>query len=174
MKQDYSTQPYPDLLSDRRVGSNGYPHDVRDDMSLGVNTNLGYSSGPMFPDRIPRYQHDSLFSQSPSSHMSHSHSSDLLRGVAPQATHYDDMPGFLAPNPHSDMGLRVPGVHDGLMPLRMQGQDGMGTATNLQSFVRSVSSSEIYAYSLNSMSLSARTWISSFGLLTGWRLVSAR
>lgn len=149
MKQDYSTQHYPDLLSDRRVGSNGYPHDVRDDMSIGVNTNLGYSSGPMFPDRISRYQPDSLFSQSPSSHMSHSHGSDLLRGVAPQATHYDDMPGFLAPNPHSDMGLRVPGVHDGLMPLRMQGQDGMGTATNLQSFVRSVSSSEIYAYSLN-------------------------
>ncbi|EIM81224.1 LAG1-DNAbind-domain-containing protein [Stereum hirsutum FP-91666 SS1] len=136
MKQDYSTQHYPDLLSDRRVGSNSYPHDVRDDMSIGVNTNLGYSSGPMFPDRISRYQPDSLFSQSPSSHMSHSHGSDLLRGVAPQATHYDDMPGFLAPNPHSDMGLRVPGVHDGLMPLRMQGQDGMGTATNLQSFVR--------------------------------------
>lgn len=135
MKQDYPS--YPDLLSDRRVGSNGYPHDVRDDLSLGVNTSLGYNSGSMFPDRMARYQPDSMFSQSPSSHM-HSHGSDLLRGVAPQATHpYDDIPGYLAPNPHADMSLRMPGVHDGLMSLRMQGQ-GMGTASDLQTFIRSV------------------------------------
>lgn len=83
-------------------------------------------------------------------HMHQNHNGDLMRGVAPQATHsfrpengggsnavpsFDDMPNFLAPNPQVDFPLRMSSnVGDDLARLRLAG------AADLQTFIRYVSS----------------------------------
>ncbi|ETW80903.1 hypothetical protein HETIRDRAFT_385547 [Heterobasidion irregulare TC 32-1] len=149
--QDYSSpHPFSDLLPDRRlssVSSNGYQSDMHDDLALAA-----YSSS--YHDRLaPRaYPSDSLFA--PSSQM-HSHSAvhphghpqspDLLRGVAPQATHfrpdnaapspYDDLPGYIIPNPQTDLALRMPAVDD-IMRMRLHNSAGIPAATDLHTFIR--------------------------------------
>ncbi|KAA1474216.1 LAG1-DNAbind-domain-containing protein [Dentipellis sp. KUC8613] len=146
IKQDYSHN-FPDLMSDRRLSSsNGYQPDMQDDFGLGVNSSLGFGAGSLssFPERMGRYPADSMFTQhqSPPLHPhSHSHSPELLRGVAPQATHYrpegpssfdDTMSPYLVPNPQSDLGLHVPVLNG----MHLQNQNGLGAATDLQTFIR--------------------------------------
>lgn len=149
--QDYSSpHPFSDLLPDRRlssVSSNSYQSDMHDDLALAAY-------GSSYHDRLaPRaYPPDSLFA--PSSQM-HSHSAvhphghpqspDLLRGVAPQATHfrpdntapspYDDLPGYIIPNPQTDLALRMPAVDD-IMRMRLHSSAGIPAATDLHTFIR--------------------------------------
>jgi recombining binding protein (suppressor of hairless) len=75
----------------------------------------------------------------------HNHGPDVLRGVAPQSTHsfrpdvtgFDDMYPYI-PNPTGDLSLRMPGVDDTLARMKLQGQSGMGSSNDLQTFIRFV------------------------------------
>ncbi|KAI0055160.1 LAG1-DNAbind-domain-containing protein [Artomyces pyxidatus] len=143
IKQDYTSQhAFSDLLPpDRRLSSvsgGSYPSDAMH------GDDFGFPGGPSaFQDRLPRFPQDSMFAQQSSSQL-HGHPQEMLRGVAPQATHfrndsaapYDDIPGYLLPNPQADLGLRLSGADEAMMRIRMQSQGTMGTATDLHTFIR--------------------------------------
>jgi recombining binding protein (suppressor of hairless) len=135
-------QDFAELTLDRRVSavsSNGYSSDLPDEYQLAVNQHPNFGSTPTphapFPDRLARF-HQEYLGQS----QMHGHTHDQLRGVPPQATHrfesappYDEMLNYPIQNPPNDLSLRIPGVGDAMMGMRM-GQ--MGAATDLQTFIR--------------------------------------
>ena len=115
---------------------------------MGVNPNLamgGFQPPQVqpFQDRLGRMSADARYpagALSVPQHMHQGHNQDLMRGVAPQATHgfrpdsvpFDEMPQYMAPNPQVDFPLRIPSVDENLARLRLQG------AGDLQSFIRYV------------------------------------
>jgi len=76
------------------------------------------------------------------SQLHHRSSLDMVRGVNPHATHghgvggFDDMGPFPPMNPGVDLALRIPGMNINVDGMKMQPHPGMGTATDLQSFIR--------------------------------------
>ena len=131
-------QDFTDLIPDRRlstVSSNGFPSDLPDDYQLAVNSHPAFGSTPTphptFPDRLTRFHQDTFLGQS----QMQGHPHDQFRGVPPQATHspYDEIPNYLMQNPQNDLSLRIPGVGDAMMGMRMS---QMGAATDLQTFIR--------------------------------------
>jgi recombining binding protein (suppressor of hairless) len=77
------------------------------------------------------------------SHMHHR--SDTLRSVHPHQHEgngmagYNEIPHYLAPNPHTDLSLHMP-INETLACLKLHTHSprGMSSATDLQSFIRSV------------------------------------
>jgi len=136
IKQDFN-----DLMSDRRlsaVSSTSFQSDMHDDFSLGVSShNFGSTSLPSFSDRLSRFPPDSFLGQP----QLQGHPPDQLRSVPPQATHnrfdaatsYDEISNYLVPNPQNDLSLRIPGVEDNMIRMRM-GQ--MSASTDLHTFIR--------------------------------------
>jgi recombining binding protein suppressor of hairless len=135
-------QDITDLMSDRRpssITSNTFQSDLHDDFTLGVNSHPNFVSStlPPFSDRLPRFPSDTFLSQA----QLHGHPPDQLRGVPPQATHtrfeggahYDDIPGYLIPNPQNDLSLRIPNVEDTMMRIRM---GHIGASTDFHTFIR--------------------------------------
>lgn len=138
---------YHEPMLDRRISNaSGYSNDFNDEFgSMGVNHGLGLNgfppSGlPPFPDRLGRVQNESRYPNSTvppltaTSHLTQSHSPELIRGVAPQATHlpsFDDM-NFMGASPTVyDPPLRLPAsVNDDMARLRLQGSG------DLQTFIR--------------------------------------
>lgn len=149
--KDFSPTPFPDSLLDRRLSgviSSEFPDDYG---GMGVNTALSLSafqpnpSVQSFQERLARMPGEQRFTPVPPlsvQHLGSGHGQDLMRGVAPQATHsfrpddgvYDNMPNFLgqagAPNPTTDFPLRLPSVDDHLARLRLQ------SGGDLQTFIR--------------------------------------
>ncbi|KII92822.1 hypothetical protein PLICRDRAFT_37612 [Plicaturopsis crispa FD-325 SS-3] len=157
LAKEFSPQHgFPDLMPDRRMSnvSNGsYPPDYPEDYGMS-SVNAGLPFNPALPPhfqepRLGRYHSDGRFphqSGPPStipSQMHHNHGPDVLRGVAPQATHafqpenggYDDMSQYM-PNPHGDMSLRMPSVDETLARMKLQSQVGMAGGNDLQTFIR--------------------------------------
>lgn len=154
--KDFPPQGYHDPILDRRMsGANGsFSSDFSDDFGpIGVGSNMGLggfhsqSTLQQFQDRLGRVQHESRFPStvpplSNPSHLAQNHNSDLIRGVAPQATHsfrpenglppFDEMPQFISPNPQVDYALRMPSMDENMARLRLQG------AGDLQTFIRYV------------------------------------
>ncbi|OBZ67014.1 Recombining binding protein suppressor of hairless [Grifola frondosa] len=152
-KEFHANHGFSDVL-DRRMSNlstGSYQSDFSDDYG-GINSGLGlgFSSSAVSPfqDRIGRIQQDSRFPSSVvpplslSSHMHQNRSPDVMRGVAPHATHfrsdgtlppYDELPQYMAPSPHVDFPLRIPGVDETLSHVRLHGS---GAASDLQSFIR--------------------------------------
>ena len=137
IKQDFS-----DLMSDRRLSAispTSFQSDIHDDFSLAVNSqaNFGSATLPPFSDRMPRFPSDGFLGQP----QLQGHSSEPLRSVPPQATHnrfdggtsYDGISNYLIPSPQNDLGLRIPGVEDTMIRMRM-GQ--MGASADLHTFIR--------------------------------------
>jgi recombining binding protein (suppressor of hairless) len=167
--KDYIPQGYPDLVPDRRLSnvSNGnYQSDFSDEYTIGsVNSGLPFPPPNLqhFPDRLGRFQPDGRFAHPPGpppavpSHLPPNH--DILRGVAPHATHsfrpeggvpaYEDMPHYMGPMPHSDMSLRMPAVDEALARIKLQGHSMMGASNDLQTFIRHVLRSSFSLHSLN-------------------------
>lgn len=147
--KDFPSHPsYHDSMLDRRLSnvSGSYPNDFNDEYGpMGVNHGLGINAfPPPFPDRLGRVQNDPRFPNSnvppltATSHLTQNHSPELIRGVAPQATHlpsFDDM-NFMGGSPSVyDPALRLPSsVNEDLARLRLQGSG------DLQTFIRYVSS----------------------------------
>lgn len=154
--KDFSSSYHDSILDRRMPGVNGsFPSDFNDDFGpMGVNSGLGLngfhppSALHQFQDRLGRVQHESRFPGSTvpplssPTHLTQNHNSDMIRGVAPQATHsfrpenglppFDDIPQFMAPNPQVDYPLRMPSVDENMARLRLHG------GGDLQTFIRSV------------------------------------
>ncbi|KIP08395.1 hypothetical protein PHLGIDRAFT_29566 [Phlebiopsis gigantea 11061_1 CR5-6] len=144
--KDFPSHPsYHDPMLDRRlsnVNGSSYSNEFNDDFnSLSVNSGLGINGFPSnlpFPDRLgrdSRFPNSTIPPLSAPSHLTQNHNSELIRGVAPQATFrpettlpsFDDM-GFMAPNP---VDYRLPAsVDENMARLRLQG------AGDLQTFIR--------------------------------------
>lgn len=136
IKQDFS-----ELMPDRRlsvVSSTSFQSDMHDDYSLGVNShNSNFVSTPLpsFSERPSRFPQEA-FGQP----QLQGHPSDQLRGGPPQVTHnrfdggttYDEISNYIIPNPQNDLGLRIPGVEDTMMRMRM-GQ--LNASTDLHAFI---------------------------------------
>ncbi|KAF9010542.1 hypothetical protein BDQ17DRAFT_1387775 [Cyathus striatus] len=146
--KDFAPHSYPDLADRRLPGVNGgYPSDFPEDYPIGnMGGNLPFASNPslqQYPDRIGRFPSDRFGSSGPQSsvpsHLPPNHGSDMMRGVAPHATHgvsaYDDM-HYMTPNPHSDMALRMPTVDETMARMKLHGHPIMGAANDLQTFIR--------------------------------------
>lgn len=192
--KDFSQPSFSDPLLDRRLSgviSSDFPDEYS---SMGVNSGLGLSafqpgsSVQQFQDRLSRmpdqqrYPGPVIPPLSVPTHLNQGHGGDMMRGVAPQATHsfrpddpvFDNMPSFLgntgAPNPQADFALRLPSVDDHLARLRLQ------SGGDLQTFIRYVMAVLFrIRHQLTSGLLSmhiALIWTSMFGLLTDW--LSAR
>lgn len=143
---------YADLMPDRRIPtvSNGnYQPDFTDEYN-GVSNALSFPPTAIqsFQGRFPpdgRFGHSAGPPSTVPSHVHPGHSPDILRGVAPHATHsfrpdgvvpgYDDM-HYLGPNPQNDMGLRMPTVDETLARMKLQGHSIMSTSNDLQTFIR--------------------------------------
>ncbi|KAJ7217855.1 jkappa-recombination signal binding protein [Mycena pura] len=134
---------YPDLGPDRRLsngGSANYPPDFPEDY---INPPFASSQ---FNDRFaPRFPSDNRFNHSghpPPSHISPNHGSDLMRGVAPNATHsgyrqesYDEqMPHYMSSTPEM-AGSRVATVDETLRQMNLQPRP-MGSSSDLHTFIR--------------------------------------
>jgi recombining binding protein suppressor of hairless len=137
IKQDFS-----DLMPDRRLSAispTSFQSDIQDDFSLAVHSQPSFGSTTLHPfsDRVTRFPSDSFLNQP----QLQGHPSEQLRNVPPQATHnrfdggapYDEIPNYLISSPQNDIGLRIPGVEDTMMRMRM-GQ--MGASTDLHTFIR--------------------------------------
>ncbi|KAF9529206.1 jkappa-recombination signal binding protein, partial [Crepidotus variabilis] len=149
--KEYPPQPFGDIHERRLpgVGSNGYHSEYPDDYAMGgMNNNNGIPFGPgsmqQFQDRLgrfppDRYNHQNNGSSNVPSHISNGHGQDLMRGVAPHATHsfrennlspYDDV-HYLG-NSHPQMHA----VDETLSRMKLQGHPIMGAASDLQTFIR--------------------------------------
>jgi recombining binding protein suppressor of hairless len=138
-------QNYPEL-SDRRLPniatSGGYQSDIMEDYTMGgMNSNLPFTP-PLqhFQGRFPesRFNHPGPPPAVPS-HVQSNHGSDILRGIAPHATHvpgYEDMPHFMSGNSHPDLSIRMPTVDETLARMKLQGHSIMGASNDLQTFIR--------------------------------------
>ncbi|OCH92329.1 LAG1-DNAbind-domain-containing protein [Obba rivulosa] len=149
------TKEYPthhgfhDVL-DRRlsnVSSGSYQSEFGGDEygNMGMNSGMGlgfpHSGVQQLQERMPRMALDPRYPSSvipPLSvppHMHQNHNSDLMRGVAPHATHYQSERGlpydqFMNPGSHVD--YRMQGVDETLSQhMRLP-----GAATDLQTFIR--------------------------------------
>jgi len=153
--KDYPPQSFGDMHERRLPGvspvspNGGYPTEYSDDYAIG-NINNGLPFGPSamqhFQDRLgrfppDRYPHLSGPPSAVSHHMPNGHSSDIMRGVAPHATHsfrenpvspYDDI-HYLG-NGHPEMRMHT--VDDTLARMKLQGHPIMGTSNDLQTFIR--------------------------------------
>ena len=148
--KEYTPSSFGDIHERRlpNVGSNGYQSEYPDDFSMG-NLNNGLPFGPSamqhFQDRLGRFPSDRYTHQAGppvSSHIPNGHNSDLMRGVAPHATHsfrdgglpgYEDMPHYLGPS-HPEM--RMHAVDETLARMKLQGHPIMGASNDLQTFIR--------------------------------------
>jgi recombining binding protein suppressor of hairless len=148
--KEYPPSAFGDIHERRlpNVGSNGYQSEYPDEFSMG-NLNNGLSFGPsamqQFQDRLGRFPSDRYAHQGGPpvpSHIPNGHNSDLMRGVAPQATHsfrdgglpgYEDMPHYLGPS-HPEM--RMHAVDETLARMKLQGHPIMGASNDLQTFIR--------------------------------------
>lgn len=76
------------------------------------------------------------------SQLHHRQSFDMVRGVNPHATHghgvggFGDMGPFPPMNPASELAIRLPGMSINNDGMKIQPHPGMGSATDLQSFIR--------------------------------------
>ncbi|KAF7315484.1 J-kappa-recombination signal binding protein [Mycena indigotica] len=117
---------YPDLGSDRRLGSNNYQADFPDEYMP--------FAGSQFPDRLPpRFPPDHRFNPAPPP----MHGSDMV-GVAPNAIRgdfrqppYDDMPHYMS-NPELN-GARA--IDDTLRQMNLQPRP-MGGSGDILTFIR--------------------------------------
>jgi recombining binding protein (suppressor of hairless) len=145
--KDFASQNYTEL-SDRRLpnlASGGYQSDMMEDYNMGsINSNLPFPP-PLqrFPDHMGRFPENRFNSSGPPpavpSHVTSNPGSDMLRSIAPHATHvpgYEDMPHFMSANSHQDMSLRVPTVDETLARMKLQGHSIMGSSNDLQTFIR--------------------------------------
>jgi len=156
--KDYPPQPFGDIQERRLpgVGSNGYHSEYPDDYTIGAGggggggMNNGLPFGPSamqhFQDRLgrfppDRYNHPSGPQSNVPAHLPNGHGSELMRGVAPHATHsfrdnnvspYDDM-HYLG-NSHPEM--RMHAVDETLARMKLQGHPIMGASSDLQTFIR--------------------------------------
>jgi recombining binding protein suppressor of hairless len=136
-------------LSDRRLPniatSGAYQSDIMEDYTMGgINNNIPFTP-PLqhFQDRIGRFPENRFNHSGPppavSSHVQSNHGSDILRGIAPNATHvpgYEDMPHFMSGNSHADLSIRMPTVDETLARMKLQGHSIMGASNDLQTFIR--------------------------------------
>ncbi|KDR75186.1 hypothetical protein GALMADRAFT_226846 [Galerina marginata CBS 339.88] len=149
--KDYPPQGFGDIHERRLpgVGSNGYHSEYPDDYTIS-NINNGLPFGPSamqhFHDRLgrfppDRYSHPTGPPSGVPSHIPNNHGSDLMRGVAPHATHsfrenpvspYDDM-HYLG-NSHPEMRMHT--VDETLARMKLQGHPMMGASNDLQTFIR--------------------------------------
>ena len=154
--KEYPRQGYPDLIQDRRLSSvsaNGYQSEYPEEYT--VNNGLPFSSStlPHFQERLGRFQPDTRFphssgSMSVPSHSHTAHGSEILRGVAPHATHsyrsdgsvngYDGIPHYIGPSHHGEMPSPMPTVDETLARMKLQGHSIMGPSNDLQTFIRHV------------------------------------
>lgn len=152
--KDYPPQNFSDM-PDRRlpnINGNGY-HEFAEEYSINnINGGLSFppSGMPQYQDRLGRFASENRYNHAsgpPSSvgHINSGHNSDIMRGVAPHATHsfrengvpgYEDMPHYLGANPHTDLSLRMPSVDETLARMKLQGHPPMGSANDLQTFIR--------------------------------------
>jgi len=152
--KDFPPQAFGDVHERRLpgVGPNGYHSEYPDDYTIGgggMNNGLPFTPSAMqhFQDRLGRFPPDRYnhpTGPQPSNvpqHMSNGHGSDLMRGVAPHATHsfrdnnvspYDDM--HYIGNSHPEM--RMHAVDETLARMKLQGHPIMGASNDLQSFIR--------------------------------------
>ncbi|KAF9062429.1 hypothetical protein BDP27DRAFT_1271619 [Rhodocollybia butyracea] len=145
--KDFSSQNFPDFTSDRRLSSistGSYASDLSEDFAAmnNVNSNLPFPPSALqhFSDRLGRFQSGGNPSISPISPTAHS--PDVLRGVAPHATHgyrsdngingFDDMQ-FMG-SPHGD--FRMSGVDEQLARVGFRGPSMGGTSNDLHTFIR--------------------------------------
>lgn len=147
--KDFSQHGFPTLLPDRRtsnVSNVSYSSDYPEDYSMdGINNNNSvnypHPAIQQYQDRLGRFQPDNHFSGSPTMH--HNHGPDVLRNVAPPQSFRPDVGGFdgghyMRPNPNADLGLHMPNVEDTLNGMKLQGQAGIGSSSDLHSFIRFV------------------------------------
>ncbi|TFK73903.1 LAG1-DNAbind-domain-containing protein [Pluteus cervinus] len=142
-------QSYNDM-NDRRmtsVNSPSYPADFPEDYSISpLNGGLNFSGNTIqhYPDRLGRFENRFNHPNGGPAVSSHIGGNDIMRGVAPQATHgfrdgvggYDDMSHYMAPNPHQDMSLGMPTVGETLARMKLQPHSMMGAPNDLQTFIR--------------------------------------
>jgi recombining binding protein (suppressor of hairless) len=155
LQKEYSHSNYHDIVPDRRLAGVNYQSEYHDDFP--VNSALSFPPPPNshhYADRVSRFPSDDRYSHSSAAHStvpSHSHSShshDMLRGVAPLATHvfrsdgalhnngYDDL-HYSTPG-HPEMSLRMPSVDETLSRMKLQGHSIMGASNDLRTFIRRV------------------------------------
>lgn len=151
--KDYPPQGFGDIHERRLpgIGGNGYHSEYPDDYAIG-NINNGLPFGPSamqhFNDRLGRFPPDRYShpngppSGVPSHIPNNNHGSELMRGVAPHATHsfrespvspYDDL-HYLGNNSHSEM--RMHAVDETLARMKLQAHPMMGASSDLQTFIR--------------------------------------
>jgi recombining binding protein suppressor of hairless len=147
---------HPDLMHDRRLSSmsaNSYQSEFPEEYAMSNGLPYSPPAVPHFQERLGRFVPDARFSHHsvPSSSVSpHSHSgysSDMLRGVAPHATHsyrpdgtvngYDGIPHYIGSNHHGEMPSHMP-VDETLARMKLQGHSMMGPSNDLQTFIRLV------------------------------------
>ncbi|KAJ4001569.1 hypothetical protein F5050DRAFT_1331330 [Lentinula boryana] len=162
--KDFVSPNFPDFTPDRRlssVSSGTYGSDLSDDFAMNnVNGSLPFPPSALqhFSDRLGRFQPGNGISPiSPTAH-----SPDILRGVAPHATHGyrpDGMNGFddiqYMGNPHGD--YRMSGVDEQLARVGLRGPSIMGTSSDLSTFIRPYL--EQYVRTSNRLAFGERTVI---------------
>ncbi|KAJ7680550.1 hypothetical protein DFH06DRAFT_1163446 [Mycena polygramma] len=140
--KDYPPSSYPDLGTDRRMSSGNYPSEFGTD-DYSMNPPFASSNTlPHFPqDRLPpRFSPDNRFHHSghppPPSNL---HGSDMMRSVAPNATHsgyrhdsYDEMPHYMS----ADMDSRMNSVDGTLRDMKLQPPLPMGSSADLHTYIR--------------------------------------
>ena len=155
-KEYHPPQPFSDI-HDRRlpgVPPNGYHSEYPDDYAMGgINNNNPnipfphHSPIQQFPDRLgryppDRYTHQALPPSNVAPHIANTHSTDLMRGVPPHATHsfrdnnvppYDDMHYIGNAHPQE---IRMHAVDETLSRMKLHGNPMMGPSNDLHSFIR--------------------------------------
>ncbi|KAE9411288.1 LAG1-DNAbind-domain-containing protein [Gymnopus androsaceus JB14] len=165
--KEFPPQNFPDFTSDRRlssVSSATFNSDLSEDFAMNSpNHNLPFPSTALqhFGDRLGRFQSGANSGISPISPTAHS--PDVLRGVAPHATHgyrqdngmnsFDD--AQYMGNPHGD--YRMSGVDEQLARVGLRGPSLMGTSNDLQTFIRPYL--EQYVRTTNRLAFGERTVI---------------
>jgi recombining binding protein (suppressor of hairless) len=136
--KDYPGPPsYSDLGPDRR----NYPS-TSDFEDYAINPQFPSSNTlPHFNERLaPRFSPDNRFNQPPPSHITSGHGSDIMRSVAPNATHsgygpnsgpYENMSHMSNPGPP-----RIQSIDEHFVDMHL-GRP-MGNSSDLHSFIRHV------------------------------------
>ncbi|KAJ7747287.1 jkappa-recombination signal binding protein [Mycena metata] len=127
---------YTDLAPERR----SYPNDFNDDYTINPPFQPGNSIS-QFPDRLPpRFPPDNRFGHP--SHPPpgpHGHGSDMLRSVAPNATHGYRHESYSEEMPHYSMemgnGRGVASVDDTLRGMNLEPRS-IGSSTDLHTYIR--------------------------------------
>jgi recombining binding protein (suppressor of hairless) len=156
--KEFPRHGYSDLMQDRRlsgVSASSYQSEYPEEYPASSNLPYPTSAVPHFQDRLVRYPPDARFphpsGSSPSvhPHVRPGHSSEMLRSVAPHATHsyrpdgsvngYDDMSHYMG-NHHGDIPPPMPAVDETMARMKLQGHSMMGPSNDLQTFIRFVTS----------------------------------